>query len=121
MTMIFTSLVNAEVRGLKSVTAKLYALECLRTLAPKLDDDCILERVVPYITYLVQDPISPRVRAAALNTLVECLELVQDIPPSDYNIFSAYIFPALERLDRDVAVRIALAKNLSKIAQISMR
>jgi hypothetical protein len=121
LSLIFTSLISAEVRGLKSVTAKLYALDSFRLLAQKLTDECVLERVIPYITYLLQDPVSPRVRAEALETLVDCLDLVTRIPPSDYNIFSAYIFPALERLDRDVAVRIALAKTLSRIAQISIR
>lgn len=119
--MIFTSLVSAEVRGLKSVIAKLYALELYQNLSRKLSDDCVLERVIPYITYLLQDPLSPRVRTEALSTLVNCLDCVTEIPPSDYNIFSGYIFPALERLDRDVSVRIALAKNLSRIAQISLR
>jgi hypothetical protein len=90
-------------------------------LTKKLTDECVLERVVPYITYLLQDIGSPRVRAEALTALVDCLDCVIEIPPSDYNIFSAFIFPALERLDRDVAVRVALAKNLSRIAHISMR
>lgn len=106
---------------MQSVTAKVFALDCFRHLAQRLNDECILERIIPYIVYILQDPVSPRVRSEALNTLVECLDMVKDIPPSDYNIFSAYIFPALERLDRDVALRIALAKNLSKIAQISLR
>jgi hypothetical protein len=76
---------------------------------------------VPYIIYLLQDPVSPRVRAEGLSTLVAVLDKVEDVPPSDYNIFSGYIFPALERLDRDVAVRISMAQNIAQIAKISMR
>jgi len=121
LSLIFTSLVTAEVRGLRSVTAKLFALDSFRILSQKLSDDCVLERVVPYIVYLLQDPVSPRVRSEALSTLVFALDKVRDVPPSDYNIFSGYIFPALERLDRDVAVRIAMAQNVARLAQISMR
>ena len=64
---------------------------------------------------------SHRVRAEALTTLVDCLDLVQEVPTSDYNIFSGYIYPGLEKLDRDILVRVSLAKNISRIAKISMR
>ena len=121
LNLIFLSLVTAEVRGLSTVTAKLYALESFRTLCTKLSDESILERVIPYIVYLLHDSTSHRVRAQALTVLVQCLDLVKVVPPSDYNIFSGYIFPALEKLDQDVAVRVAMAKNIAKLAQISMR
>jgi hypothetical protein len=121
LNLIFTSLVTAEVRGLQSTTAKLYSLESFRTLSKKISQDSILERVVPYLDYLLHDSASHRVRAEALNTLVDCLDIVEKVPPSDYNIFSGYIFPSLDKLDRDLAVRVAMAKNIARLASISMR
>jgi len=120
LSLIFTSLVTAEVRGLETISAKLYALESLHTLSTKLSDDALLERVIPYLVFMLQDKY-PRVRAEALSVLVDCLDLVKSVPPSDHNIFSGYIFPALEKLDRNVAVRIALAQNIARLATISLR
>ena len=121
LSLIFTSLVTAEVRGLRTTTAKLYSLESFRSLSKKISQDSILERVVPYIDYLLHDPASHRVRAEALNTLVDCLDMVDKVPPSDYHRFSGDIFPSLEKVDRDLAVRGAMAKNIARLAQISMR
>jgi len=101
--------------------AKLYCLESFHILAKKIGQDCVLERLVPYIDFLLHDPMSHRVRAEALNTLVNCLDMVEKVPPSDYNIFSGYIFPSLDKMDRDLAVRVAMASNIAKLARISMR
>jgi len=121
LSLIFTSLVTAEIRGLRSPTAKLNALESLYCLSIKLSDESILERVVPYIDFLLHDPSSHRVQAQALHTLVNCLDLVEKVSQAEYHIFSGYIFPSLSKLGTDVAVRIAMASNIAKLAQISMR
>lgn len=96
-------------------------MESLKNLSLNLSDETKLERVIPYIVYLLLDMSSHRVRAQALTTLVDCLDMVTQVPPSDYNIFSGYIFPALEKLDRDILVRISLAQNIARIAKISIR
>lgn len=121
LSLIFTSLVTAEIRGLRSPTAKLNALESLYSLSNKLSNESILERVIPYIDYLLHDPSSHRVQAESLNTLVKCLDLVHKVSQSEYHIFSGFIFPSLNKLENDVSVRVSMAQNIAKLAQISMR
>ncbi len=82
----------------------------------------ILERVVPYILYLIGDSV-PRVRARALWTLTQTLQLVQMLPPNEGNIFPEYILPALANFpdDQEVIVRIAYAENIAPIAETALK
>lgn len=71
---------------------------------------------------MVQDQ-NARVRIAALNTLTKCLDQIRRIPRSDANIFPEYIFPGLAHLltDPNTSVRATYAKNISVLAEISIR
>ena len=85
-------------------------------------DELILERIVPYILYLIGDSV-PRVRARALWTLTQTLQLVQMLPPNEGNIFPEYILPALANFpdDEEVIVRIAYAENIAPIAETALK
>lgn len=93
----------------------------LLQLAENSNDELIIERVVPYVLYLIGDSAA-RVRARAVWTLTQILQLVEILPPDEGNIFPEYILPALMNLpdDEEVIVRIAYAENIASIAEIAL-
>ncbi|XP_043489067.1 phosphoinositide 3-kinase regulatory subunit 4 isoform X2 [Polistes fuscatus] len=119
---IVTQLVTSCIRGLHHSQSKLQSLEILLELAEHTSDETILDRILPYIFYLVHDP-APRVRVSAIHTLTKCLHLVRSIPPSDVKIFPEYILPGLSHLTQDeaVIVRAAYAENIAHLAHIAIR
>ena len=102
--------------------SKLTVLELLLTIAHHISDDIILERLLPYMLYLVTDSL-PQVRAQALKTLSQCLQLVRNIQRSDANIFPEYILPSLSLLAQDieVIVRISYAENIASLAEVALK
>lgn len=102
--------------------SKLTVLELLLKIAHHVGDDIILERLLPYILYLVNDPL-PQVRAQALKILTQSLQLVRSMPRSDANIFPEYVLPSLSWLtqDQEVIVRIAYAENIASLAETALK
>ena len=102
--------------------SKLTVLELLLKIAHHVGDDVILERLLPYILHLVNDPL-PQVRAQALKILTQCLHLVRSMPRSDANIFPEYVLPSLSWLtqDQEVIVRIAYAENIASLAETALK
>ncbi|XP_018572792.1 phosphoinositide 3-kinase regulatory subunit 4 isoform X2 [Anoplophora glabripennis] len=119
---LITSLVTSCIRGLHDCSSKLFSLEILLELASHASDETILDRILPYIMFLGHDS-STRVKISAINTITKCLDLVVKIPRSDANIFPEYILPELAPLatDPNTCVRAAYAKNIAKLAEISLR
>ena len=87
-----------------------------------ISDEIILERLLPYMLFLVNDSL-PQVRAQALKILSHCLQLVRSVPRSDANIFPEYVLPSLSWLtqDQEVIVRIAYAKNIASLAETALK
>uniref|UniRef100_A0A1B6DEI4 non-specific serine/threonine protein kinase n=1 Tax=Clastoptera arizonana TaxID=38151 RepID=A0A1B6DEI4_9HEMI len=119
---IIISLVTSCIRGLHLSNSKLQCLETLLVIASRTPSETILDRILPYILYLVHD-LSPRVRVSAIHTLTKCLSFVDAIPLSDTNIFPEYILPelAMVALDENVIVRTAYAENIATIAETALR
>lgn len=119
---IITSLVTSSLRALHFTSSKLDALEVLGCVSYYVPDEVILDRILPYTFYLLQDR-EARVRVGALNTLTQCLTLVSSVPRSDANIFPEYILPNLEDIVKDEAiiVRQAYAENIATIAETALR
>lgn len=119
---IVVSLVTSCLRALKHCSAKLQALEVLAEMAPFLAPEIILDRLLPYMLFLLNDQY-PRVRVAAIEKLTYCLTLVKHIPRSDANIFPEYIFPILSHVAQDdaVIVRTSFAENIAVIAETALR
>lgn len=119
---IIASFITSCLRALQQCTAKLQALSMLAEIAPHLGAEIILDRLTPYMLYLVNDPY-PRVRSSALRTLTHCLTLVKNVPRSDANIFPEYILPHLAHLTQDpvVMVRIVFAENIAVLAETALR
>ncbi|XP_023244916.1 phosphoinositide 3-kinase regulatory subunit 4 isoform X2 [Copidosoma floridanum] len=119
---MITQLVTSCIRGLQHPDSKIETLGILIQLAEKTSEETVLDRILPYILHLINDP-SSRVRVQAIHTLTKCLTLVKNVPPTDINIFPEYILPGLAHLPQDtsVIVRAAYAENIADIAKISLR
>jgi phosphoinositide-3-kinase regulatory subunit 4 len=119
---IITALVTSCIRGLHHCTSKLQCLDMLLELAAHTSSETILDRILPYVIYLVHDPV-PHVRVRAIHIVTSCLELVKSVPCSDANIFPEYVLPGLVAVTRDeaVVVRAAFAGNIARLAKTAMR
>uniref|UniRef100_T1ISE1 non-specific serine/threonine protein kinase n=1 Tax=Strigamia maritima TaxID=126957 RepID=T1ISE1_STRMM len=119
---IILSLITSTLRALRQCSVKLSALEMMLTLTPHLSAEIILDRLTPYMLFLVKDD-HPRVRAASLRVLTKCLGQVNSVPRSDANIFPEYILPNLSHLTHDetVVVRIIFAENIAELAEIALK
>ncbi|GBN01215.1 Phosphoinositide 3-kinase regulatory subunit 4 [Araneus ventricosus] len=119
---LIVPLLTSLLRALKHCSAKLNALEVLRTMANYLSPEIILDRLLPYLVFLAKDKY-PKVRVAVIQTLTECLGLIKSISRSDSNIFPEYILPNLSHIAHDeaVIVRMAYAENIASLADIAMR
>lgn len=119
---LITCLVTSCIRGLHHCTSKLYSLEILHLLCENSSSETILDRILPYIIYLSHDNVA-RVRVSALDILTRCVSLIDVLPKSDTNVFPEYIFPeiASRATDSSVAVRIAYANNIAKLAETAVR
>lgn len=119
---LLTSMITSCIRGLHFAVSKIDALQILVELAARVTPEVLLDRILPYVMYLVRDPY-PRVRVCAIHSLTKILSDLKSVPPSDANVFPEYILPGLAQvpLDDDVIVRSAFAENVAKIAEISLR
>ncbi|GIY06610.1 phosphoinositide 3-kinase regulatory subunit 4 [Caerostris extrusa] len=107
---------------MKHCSAKLNALEVLKTMANYLSPEIILDRLLPYLMFLANDKY-PEVRVAVIQTLTESLSLIKSIMRSDSNIFPEYILPNLAHVAHDdaVIVRMAYAENIASLAETALR
>ena len=120
--LIILPLILSCVRKLKLCESKLVTLSLLTKCSYHVPSDIILDRILPYVLYFINDSFS-MVRCETIDTLLHCLRRVSFIPDSDVNIFTEYIFPLIAPLtsDKNMSVRIKFAKNISHIAQESVR
>jgi phosphoinositide-3-kinase regulatory subunit 4 len=119
---IVLAAITSNLRVAQFAASKLQALDMLKTIAQYVTDECILERIVPFLHLLVRDNW-PSVRAEAIRTLSICLSIIRTVPRSDFNLFPEYILPVITTIpkDVDVQVRIALAGSIAELALSSQR
>ena len=94
--------------------SKLTVLELLLEITRHVSDEIILEVLLPYMLFLVNESI-PQVRDQALKILSHCLQLVHNMSCSDANIFPEYVLPSFFWLTQDQD--IADAKNIASLAE----
>ena len=82
---------NAVIFFLQDCVSKLTVLELLLKIARHFSNEIILERLLPYMLFLVNDSI-PQVIGQALKILSQ---LVRYMFCSDANIFPEYDLPSL--------------------------
>jgi phosphoinositide-3-kinase regulatory subunit 4 len=120
--LILLSLALSSMRKLKHLHSRLVALELLRLMIPLVNDQIILDRILPYVNVMLHDNYH-RVRADAIRTLVFAISSVKNINQENADLFSEYLFPTLSTasIQDDCYVRSNLAKYLSILAEHSLR
>jgi phosphoinositide-3-kinase regulatory subunit 4 len=84
-------------------SSKLDALELLQQLADRASDECILDRLVPFMVRMVHDDY-PCVKATALRVLTHTLACIHTLPRSETNIFPEYILPSIVGFSINVCI-----------------
>ena len=120
--LIVLSLITSCIRKLLLCHSKLLALDLLQRCSHITSSDIILDRLIPYILFFIND-IFPIVRSQTIDCLLHCLKQVTFIPESESNIFIEYLFPYFLSLtsDRSLHVRVKFAKNICSIAQEALK
>ncbi|KAI8618435.1 hypothetical protein BC830DRAFT_1108985 [Chytriomyces sp. MP71] len=122
VSLILTTIICTAVRNTSYPHARIMALELLLVLGIQLTDSDRLDRVVPYLVYLLQDE-NALVRATAIKVLAQLLSMVTSITTADVNVFAEYILPVLKPLavDSEVLVRVTYAACVANIAETALR
>ena len=118
-------LVTSSMRSVRSPSSKLEALGFIEWASMYVDDEIIMQRLVPYVCAIVSDDNeSSLVRGSSIHTLAAMLSHVRSIPLSDQQIFPQYLLPALAGAATDETaefVRVAYASSLGSLAQTAQR
>ena len=105
-------------RKVKFAENKLIAVDLMLAFSKYLEDLVVLDRVLPYYVWLLEDAASVQpaaVRAHTIHALSDCLASVQQLDAANISVFTEIIFGVLERASRrDEAflVRAAVAKTI---------
>ncbi|KAL8673382.1 MAG: hypothetical protein Q9168_002172 [Polycauliona sp. 1 TL-2023] len=124
--LIFLTLIVSSLRNTARATAKLRACDLLLAFAQRITDEAKLDRVLPYVTALLNDR-SELVRAAAVRTIAQLLAAISVVSPVNANVFTEYIRPRLQNIVESPTrstrplVRTIYAKYLATLAHSSSR
>jgi phosphoinositide-3-kinase, regulatory subunit 4 len=125
-TLIFLTVVVSSLRSTAKASARVRACDILLAFAERLPDEAKLDRVLPYITMMLNDR-SDMVKIAALRALTQLLEMVSVVSPVNAYIFPEYIFPRLQPFISGAGskpsplVRATYASCLASLAHSSSR
>ncbi|CBQ70440.1 related to VPS15-ser/thr protein kinase [Sporisorium reilianum SRZ2] len=117
------SVILANLRNCSRPSSKCHALELLIHLSTRwLTDETKLDRVLPFVMSLFDDP-SSQVRMAAIRSCVQTLMLVKIVTPSNASIFPEYIVPNIKQLglDPSTPVRCTFAASIVPLAETAER
>uniref|UniRef100_V5EMI1 non-specific serine/threonine protein kinase n=2 Tax=Kalmanozyma brasiliensis (strain GHG001) TaxID=1365824 RepID=V5EMI1_KALBG len=117
------SVILANLRNCVRPSSKCHALELLIHLSTRwLTDETKLDRVLPFVITLFDDP-SSQVRMAAIRSCVQVLMLVRIVTPSNASIFTEYIVPNIKQLglDSSTPVRCTFAASIVPLAETAER
>jgi len=119
---ILLQVVFSSVGHVQRASSKFVALKLMHRISLFSSDEIRLQRVVPFVTSLLQDS-EPIVRASAISVLASVLAAVTTFPPSDASIFPRYVFKKVAHLitDASLIVRVAFAQNIALLAESSLR
>ncbi|GME81411.1 unnamed protein product [Ambrosiozyma monospora] len=93
------SLVLHSVRNTTHASFRIQACDLIVSFAEQLHDEAKLDRCLPYLVYMLDDP-SDDVQAAALRAMTQLLTMVDTITPVNVYLFQEYILPKLKRFLR---------------------
>ncbi|CAN6598885.1 serine/threonine-protein kinase Vps15p [Trichomonascus vanleenenianus] len=120
--LMIIALICSSIRNTLHASSRIKACELLLALGERIHDEAKLDRCLPYLVSMLDDP-SENVQVAAVRNLAHLLDLVGTITPVNGSIFPDYIFPRLEPLLNSPhgIVRSAYAFCLSSLAQTASR
>ncbi|KAI9836415.1 MAG: hypothetical protein M1819_001446 [Sarea resinae] len=125
-TLIFLTLVVSSLRNTARSTARIRACDILLAFATRITDEAKLDRVLPYVMTLLNDP-ADIVKVAAIRTLTQLMALASVVSPVNAYVFPEYILPRLQPLipgpdskPRPI-VRATYASCLATLANTSSR
>ncbi|PGH13616.1 VPS15 protein kinase [Polytolypa hystricis UAMH7299] len=125
-TLIFLTLVAASLRNTAKATARIKACDILLAFAERVPDEAKLDRILPLIVLLLNDP-SDMVKVAGVRSLTQLLAMVQVVSPVNAYVFPEYLFPKLQAFipaansDPSPVVRAAYASCIASLAHSSLR
>uniref|UniRef100_A0AC35UBB7 Non-specific serine/threonine protein kinase n=1 Tax=Rhabditophanes sp. KR3021 TaxID=114890 RepID=A0AC35UBB7_9BILA len=119
---ILISLINTKLRVLRNTHAKTETLKFYKQLAPFSTPLVIIDRMLPYVTHMLNDKI-PAVRCQAFLIMIFLLDSINYVPQSEYRIFPDYVFREIDKLVKDPSalVKMSVASNLGLIAKTALR
>ncbi|KAJ3269450.1 Serine/threonine-protein kinase [Terramyces sp. JEL0728] len=119
--LIFCTLICSVVRNCLFPTSKLCAIDMLLVLGMQIEDEYKLDRIVPYLVAMLNDPSAP-VRTNSLIALTQLLSVIDTLKPGDANIFPEYILPSVKPFssDKNEIARASYAQCISTIAETSL-
>eukprot|EP00048_Salpingoeca_helianthica_P000441 m.41534 g.41534 ORF g.41534 m.41534 type:complete len:1232 (+) comp10516_c0_seq1:25-3720(+) len=119
---VIAALLCSCVRSLSSDQAKMHAVELLARLCVLVEDDCRLDRILPYLVFFFADP-SALVRASAIRVMTDCLCSVSSVRLFDVTVFSDFVFDSLKPLvsDDEPLVRTTVAQHLARLCCCAFR
>jgi phosphoinositide-3-kinase regulatory subunit 4 len=121
-TFILLNVITASMRSSARASSKLRACELLLAFAERLPDEAKLDRILPYVMPLLDDP-HEMVLVAALRTTTQLLALVKVVSPVNSFLFTQYIFPKLQLFvkskgfTQNAIVRVTYAACLASLAE----
>ncbi|WFD23392.1 non-specific serine/threonine protein kinase [Malassezia equina] len=99
--LIVLGVVLANMRHCQRASARCHAIELTLHLAwGWLSDDAILDRVLPYLSVMLDDSSSV-VRAMALHGMAVVLECLHEIPSANEGIWTEFVLPNLAHVTTD--------------------
>lgn len=119
---IILQVVFSSVRHVRRTSSKFIALKLMHRISLFSSDEIRLERIVPFVTFLLQDS-EPIIRALGISVLTSVLAMVKTFPPSDAQLFPRYVFKKVAHLITDAAliVRVAFARHIATLSETSLR
>eukprot|EP00834_Sanchytrium_tribonematis_P004417 NODE_217_length_12479_cov_0.651212.p1 type:complete len:1187 gc:universal NODE_217_length_12479_cov_0.651212:8036-11596(+) len=117
---LYCSLVLPWIRNTSSKVAQSHGFSLIGKLSDLLPDSYKLERILPYLSCFAKDK-SNYLRSMALRLMVGLLKSINEVSPSEANIFSAYLIPTFQIISKDGSElsRCTLSAILGELSRIS--
>lgn len=93
--LIILSMVCHNMRNTTHSTFRIKACDLILALAEQLHDEAKLDRCLPYLMNMLDDP-SESVQVAALKSVTQLLTMVDTLTPINIHLFTEYIIPKLQ-------------------------
>jgi phosphoinositide-3-kinase regulatory subunit 4 len=116
-------IICSSFRHLRCVQSKMVSLMILVRFGLRCTDEVILQRIVPTLIFAINDTVAS-IRAMSVRALRVLLAAVKQVTTVDSQIFSNYIFPAINNRvlkDPDAIVRVAFAESIGRLAETAKR